>query len=326
MRPVNEQIEIIKRGTVEIIQTGELRKKLEKNKQLIVKAGFDPTAPDIHLGHTVLLRKLRQFQDLGHRVIFLIGDFTATIGDPSGQSQTRKTPTFEEVEKNVKTYLKQVGKILHTDNKELFEVRYNSHWFGKGPGGVTMSLIDFLQNITAKYTVARLIERDDFATRLKKNKPITVLELLYPLMQGYDSVVLNADIELGGTDQKFNLLVGRNIQSSFNLEPQVVITMPLLEGTDGVDKMSKSLGNYIGIDEAPKEIFGKVMSVSDELMMRYYELLTDEPLDRLKSGLNSGELHPRDAKKKLAKLIITQYCGAEAAETAEENFEKAFKD
>ena len=324
MKSPEEQLKIIKRGTVEVIQEDELKDKLAKKKHLIVKAGFDPTAPDIHLGHTVLLRKLRHFQDLGHKVIFLIGDFTAIIGDPSGQSQTRKTLTFDEVNKNVKTYIKQVGKILKLD-KKVFEVKYNSHWFGRGTTGTTMILTEFLINIAAKYTVARLIERDDFAKRLKENKPITVLELLYPLMQGYDSVKLKADVELGGTDQKFNLLVGRDLQRAYGQETQVVITMPLLEGTDGVDKMSKSLGNYIGIEEDPKEIFGKIMSISDELMLKYYELLTDEPLEKLKKDLKSGALHPKDTKKTLAKIIVSQYYSKKEAEVAEANFEKAFK-
>ena len=324
MKPVNEQLELIGRGAVEIIQENELKKKLEKNKPLNIKAGFDPTAPDIHLGHTVLLRKLRQFQDLGHKVVFLIGDYTAIIGDPSGQTQTRRTLTHDEVKKNVKTYLKQVNKILKPD-KKVFEVKYNSQWFGRGSRDTSMILDEFLVSIASKYTVARLIERDDFAKRLKENKPITVLELLYPLMQGYDSVKLKADVELGGTDQKFNLLVGRDIQKNFNQEQQVVITMPLLEGTDGVDKMSKSLGNYIGIKEDPKDIFGKIMSISDKLMLRYYELLTDEPLEKLKTDLKSNTLHPKDAKKKLAKIIITEYYSKTEAEKAEANFEKAFK-
>jgi len=325
MKPPEEQLKIIKRGTIEIIQEDELKKKLAKKKPLIVKAGFDPTAPDIHLGHTVLLRKLRHFQDLGHKVIFLIGDYTAIIGDPSGQTVTRKTLTHDEVRKNVKTYIEQVGKILKMD-KKVFEVKYNSAWFGKGNRDTSMVLDDFLISIASKYTVARLIERDDFAKRLKENKPITVLELLYPLMQGYDSVKLKADVELGGTDQKFNLLVGRDLQRAYGHKPQVVITMPLLEGTDGVDKMSKSLGNYIGIEEDPKEIFGKIMSISDELMLKYYELLTDEPLEKLKKDLKSGALHPKDAKKKLAREIIKEYYKDEEAAKAEKYFEKAHKE
>ena len=325
MDAVDKQLAVIKRGAVEVIQEDELKKKLAKKKPLVVKAGFDPTAPDIHLGHTVLLRKLRHFQDLGHKVIFLIGDYTAIIGDPSGQTQTRKTLTHDEVKKNVKTYIKQVGKILKTD-KKVFEIKYNSAWFGKGNRDTSMVLDDFLISIASKYTVARLIERDDFAKRLKENKPITVLELLYPLMQGYDSVELKADVELGGTDQKFNLLVGRDLQRAYGQEPQVVMTMPLLVGTDGTDKMSKSLGNYIGIEEDPKDIFGKIMSISDDLMLKYYELLTDEPLDKLKENLKNGSLHPKNAKKKLAKIIISQYYNKEKADIAEANFEKAFKE
>jgi len=328
MKSVESQFELIKRGAVEIIQPEELKRKLERSrksgKPLLVKAGFDPTAPDIHLGHTVLLRKLRHFQDLGHKVIFLIGDYTAVIGDPSGQNQTRKTPTPDEVSRNVKTYLKQVGKILSA-GENVFEVQFNSQWFGKGKRDTGMPLDEFLISIASRYTVARLIERDDFAKRLKEKRPITVLELLYPLMQGYDSVRIRADVELGGTDQKFNLLVGRDLQRSYAQEPQVVITMPLLEGTDGVDKMSKSLGNYIGIDEAPGDIFGKVMSISDGMMMKYYELLTDEPLGVVRKGLEDGSLHPREAKKRLAGLIIEKYYDRKKAESAEANFEKAFK-
>lgn len=315
MKPANEQLEIIKRGAVEIIQEGELKRKLEKRKPLIIKAGFDPSAPDIHLGHTVLLRKMKHFQDLGHEVVFLIGDFTGRIGDPSGQSQTRKTLTKKEIEKNAKTYEKQIFKIL---DKQKTKVVFNSTWCDK------MKIEDFL-GLMNKYTVARMLERDDFLKRYKNQKPITMLEFMYPLIQGYDSVVLKADVELGGTDQKFNLLVGRNLQVDFGQDSQIVITMPLLEGTDGVDKMSKSLGNYIGIEEEPEEIFGKIMSISDELMLKYYELLTDEPLDRLKGDLKSGALHPKDAKKKLARIIISQYHSRKDADKAETNFEKAFK-
>ncbi|UCD55095.1 MAG: tyrosine--tRNA ligase [Candidatus Omnitrophota bacterium] len=319
MKSVEEQLEIIKRGTVEIIQLEELKKKLENclktKKPLIVKAGFDPSAPDIHLGHTVLLRKMKHFQLLGHEVIFLIGDFTGRIGDPSEQSQTRKQLTKKEVLENAGTYERQIFRIL---DKKKTKIVFNSKWCDK------MKIEDVLA-LTGKYTVARMLERDDFLKRYKNDKPITMLEFLYPLIQGYDSVVLKADIELGGTDQKFNLLVGRNLQRDFKQAPQVVITMPLLEGTDGVEKMSKSLGNYIGIEEDPKEIFGKIMSISDELMLRYYELLTDESLSRLKSDLKSGALHPKDAKKKLAKIIIGHYYDSEEADAAEANFEKAFK-
>ena len=319
MRTIEEQLDVIKRGTVEIIQSGELKNKLEKavktRKPLIVKAGFDPSAPDIHLGHTVLLRKLKHFQELGHQIIFLIGDFTGRIGDPSGQSQLRKQLTKKEVMQNAKTYAKQIFKIL---DKRKTKVVFNSNWCDKlGVSG--------LLSLTSKYTVARMLERDDFLNRYKNDKPISILEFMYPLIQGYDSVVLKADVELGGTDQKFNLLVGRNLQRDFNQEPQVVITMPLLEGTDGVDKMSKSLGNYIGIEEDPKDIFGKIMSISDELMIKYYELLTDEPIDKIKNDLKEGTLHPKDAKKNLAKLIIIQYYSPKEAEVQEANFEKAFK-
>lgn len=319
MKPVEEQLKIIKRGAVEIIQRDELRKKIERSistkKPLVVKAGFDPSAPDIHLGHTVLLRKMKHFQDLGHEVIFLIGDFTGRIGDPSGQSETRKTLTQEEVLENAKTYERQIFKIL---DKKKTKVVFNSSWCDK------LKIEDLLA-LAGKYTVARMLERDDFLKRYKNDKPITILEFMYPLIQAYDSVQLKADIELGGTDQKFNLLVGRNLQRDYNQTPQVVITMPLLEGTDGVDKMSKSLGNYIGIEEDPKDIFGKIMSISDKLMLRYYELLTDEPIDKLKSGLKTGAIHPKDAKKKLARIIISEYYSPKEAEAEEANFEKAFK-
>ena len=321
MKTIEEQLKLIKRGVSEIIGEDELKKMLSKGNPLVVKAGFDPTVPDIHLGHTVLLRKLRHFQDLGHKVIFLIGDATALVGDPSGQSKTRKTMTWDEVEKNAKTYVKQVGKILNVKDPKVFEVKRNSQWFSKG-----FFTFDQFVELAQRYTVARLIERDDFQKRLKENKPISFLELFYPLMQGYDSVVLKADIEIGGTDQKFNMLVGRNLQCTYDQEPQVVITMPLLEGTDGIDKMSKSLGNYIGIEENPEEIFGKIMSISDDMMLKYYELLTDEPLDKLKENLKSETLHPKTAKKNLAKIIITQYHSKKHADGAEENFEKAFKD
>jgi len=307
-----KQLEIIKRGAVEIINESALSDKLKNKKQLVVKAGFDPTAPDIHLGHTVLLRKLRHFQDLGHKVIFLVGDATALVGDPSGQNQARKVLAKEEVEKNAKTYEKQVGKILNTADKRLFERMHNSAWFAR------FSFEHFVQ-LAQRYTVARLIERDDFQKRLKENKPISFLELFYPLMQGYDSVILDADIEIGGTDQKFNMLVGRDLQQAYGKEPQVVVTMPLLVGTDGTQKMSKSYGNYIGINESAKEIFGKVMSISDELMISYYELLTDEDMQKIKS------MHPMEAKKNLAYLIVKDYHGAEEAESEKKNFEEVFQ-
>jgi len=321
---VQDQLKIIRRGTGEIINEEELARRLEgsvrKKRPLRVKAGFDPTAPDIHLGHTVLLRKLRQFQDLGHKVIFLVGDATALVGDPSGQSKTRMTMTWDEVVANVRTYKAQVGKILKEDRR-VFELRHNSEWFSRrAPGNKGKAPFAFEQfvDLAQHYTVARLLERDDFQKRLKENKPISFLELFYPLMQGYDSVKLEADVELGGTDQKFNLLVGRELQRAYGQEPQIVITLPLLEGTDGIQKMSKSLGNYIGIEETPKEIFGKAMSISDELMMKYYELLTDEDLGKMKS------MHPMEAKKKLAGYLVAQYHGQAAAASAREEFVRVF--
>ncbi|MFH1593435.1 MAG: tyrosine--tRNA ligase [Candidatus Omnitrophota bacterium] len=324
MKTVEEQLELIRRGTSELIQADELKRKLarsiETKKPLVVKAGFDPTVPDIHLGHTVLLRKLRHFQDLGHKVVFLVGDATALVGDPSGRSKTRKILTCDEVSKNAETYVKQVGRILKTNDSKVFKREHNSKWFSKE----TFAFEEFVE-LARRYTVARLLERDDFQKRLKENKPISFLELFYPLMQGYDSVELRADVEIGGTDQKFNMLVGRNLQQAYGQEPQVVITMPLLEGTDGVEKMSKSLGNYIGIEDAPKEMFGRIMSISDDLMLKFYELLTDESVDELKESLKNGKVHPKNAKKNLAKKIISQYYDTEAAEIAEANFEKAFK-
>ncbi len=312
MEDIAKQLEIIKRGAVEMISEQALVEKLKRGKPLIIKAGFDPTAPDIHLGHTVLLRKLRHFQDLGHKVIFLIGDATALVGDPSGQSAARKILTQDEVEENAKTYEKQVGKILKTGDLKIFERIHNSEWFSK------FNFENFVQ-LAQRYTVARLLERDDFQKRMKDNKPISFLELFYPLMQGYDSVKLEADVEIGGTDQKFNMLVGRDLQEAYKKEPQVVITMPLLVGTEGVQKMSKSCGNYIGINEPAKEIFGKVMSISDESMYSYYELLTDEDLQKIKS------MHPMDAKKNLAYLIVKDYHGQEEAAAEKKNFEDVFQ-
>ena len=309
---IEKQLEIIKRGAVEIISEKELRTKLQesaKNKRpLTIKAGFDPTAPDIHLGHTVLLRKLRQFQELGHRVIFLIGDFTARIGDPTGRSELRKQLSREEVVENAATYKKQVSKILDVDK---ITIAFNSKWFEK------MSILEILR-LTTHATVAQMLAREDFKKRLSSNENISLLEFMYPLLQGYDSVKLQADVELGGTDQIFNLLVGRDIQKDFAQEPQVVLTMPLLEGTDGVQKMSKSYGNYIGINEPPSEIFGKVMSVSDELMLKYYTLLTDEDLENVKS------LHPKEAKLRLAGDIVRQYHGDKVAVLTRAEFESVF--
>jgi len=324
-KDLDKQLALIGRGSVEIIQAGGLKAKLERaiktNIPLVIKAGFDPTAPDIHLGHTVLLRKMRHFQDLGHKVIFLIGDATALVGDPSGQSQTRKTLTRDEVEKNAKTYEKQISKILDTADSNLFERRHNSQWFSGGHFG-----FDQFVELAQRYTVSRLLERDDFEKRLNENKPISFLELFYPLMQGYDSVVLKSDVEMGGSDQKFNMLVGRDLQQAYGQEAQVVLTMPILEGLDGVQKMSKSLGNYIGINENAKDMFGKLMSVSDELMYKYYELLTDEDVAGIRSDVASGRLHPKEAKINLAKIIISQYHSkAEAGKQAEE-FDRAFKD
>ncbi|MDD4938571.1 MAG: tyrosine--tRNA ligase [Candidatus Omnitrophica bacterium] len=318
MPDIDRQLEVIKRGAVEIISEELLRKKLEESikagRPLAVKAGFDPTAPDIHLGHTVLLRKLRQFQDLGHKVIFLIGDATALVGDPSGQSQTRKALTLEEVEQNAKTYIKQVGKILNTADRRLFERRHNSEWFSRG--------FDFEQfvELAQRYTVARLLERDDFQKRMKENKPITFLELFYPLMQGFDSYKLKSDVEIGGTDQKFNLLVGRDIQEAYGEPAQVVITMPLLEGTDGALKMSKSYGNYIAINDRPPDMFGKIMSVSDEMMLKYYTLFTDTDLENIR------QLHPMEAKLDLAENITSFYHGAAEGKKAKENFKQVFSD
>ena len=305
---IEKQLEIIKRGAVEIISEGELRKKLEEKRPLVIKAGFDPTAPDIHLGHTVLLRKLRQFQDLGHKVVFLIGDFTARIGDPTGRSEIRKQLSREEVEANAATYKRQVAKILDADK---IQVAFNSEWFEK------MTVVEIL-NLTTHATVSQVLARADFKKRLSKNEDISLLEFMYPLLQGYDSVKLEADIELGGTDQIFNLLVGRDIQKDFNQPQQVVITMPLLEGTDGVQKMSRSYGNYIGINEAPAEMFGKIMSISDEMMFKYYTLLTDCDLEKVKA------MHPKEAKLSLAEDIVKQYHGADEAKKVRVEFEKVF--
>ncbi len=309
---INQQIEIIKRGAVEIISEEELRKKLEQSiktkRPLKIKAGFDPTAPDLHLGHTVLLRKLRQFQDLGHQVYFLIGDFTGRIGDPSGRSETRKQLSKKEVAKNARTYKKQVAKVLEI---RKLKVVFNSKWFDRMKG------LEFGKLLTY-YTANRLLEREDFTQRRNNKKPIYMSEFIYPLLQGYDSVMLEADVEIGGTDQIFNLLVGRDLQNNFNQPQQVVLTMPLLEGTDGIQKMSKSYGNYIGINEPPGEIFGKIMSISDEMMLKYYELLTDEDLAKVKL------MHPKEAKVSLAKIIITQYHSACAAEKEAEEFSRVF--
>ncbi|MBU1999029.1 MAG: tyrosine--tRNA ligase [Candidatus Omnitrophica bacterium] len=309
---IAKQLELIKRGAVEIVSEEELAKKLEaavrEKRPLRIKAGFDPTAPDIHLGHTVLLRKLRQFQDLGHEVYFLIGDFTACIGDPTGRSSLRKTLSPEEVQENASTYKKQAARILDI---EKIKVVFNSHWFSKMP-------VAEILRLTMHTTVSQMLARQDFKKRLEQNQEISLLEFMYPILQGYDSVVLKADVELGGTDQIFNLLVGRDLQKDFGQEPQVVMTMPLLEGTDGVNKMSKSLGNYIAINDTPKDMFGKIMSISDELMLKYFTLLTDDNLEEVKS------IHPRNAKVSLAKDIIRQYYSLEDADNAHREFERVF--
>ncbi|HEY5514436.1 MAG TPA: tyrosine--tRNA ligase [Geomonas sp.] len=320
---VVEQMEIIKRGAVEILVEKELVEKLEKSIKtgvpLKIKAGFDPTAPDLHLGHTVLLHKLWQFQKLGHEVYFLIGDFTGMIGDPTGKSETRKVLTREDVLKNAESYKEQVFKIL---DPELTKVVFNSEWLGQ------LSASDMI-GLASKYTVARMLEREDFSNRFSNQLPISIHEFMYPLVQGYDSVALKADVELGGTDQKFNLLVGRELQREWGQAPQTVITMPLLEGLDGVNKMSKSLGNYIGINEPAGEIFGKIMSVSDQLMLRYYELLSDLNLleiEALKEGLKDGSVHPMAAKKSLGRELVARYHGEAAAGQAEENFVSRYRD
>ena len=325
---LSDQLAQIRRGVVEIITEETLRKKLEQRRPLVIKAGFDPTAPDLHLGHTVLLRKLRHFQALGHKVIFLIGDATALVGDPSGQSKMRKLMTPEEVERNAKTYRDQVSQVLKTDNGDIFCLRKNSHWFfDVGRETIAPFRIQELLKLLSSYTVARLIERDDFQKRLKAGQEVSMLELFYPLMQGYDSVMLKADVELGGTDQKFNLLVGRDLQRAYGQEPQIVITMPLLEGTDGIQKMSKSLGNHIGIHELPEEMFGKLMSIPDTLIVKYFLLLTDvEAADvmELEQQLRARAINPRDAKAKLATHLVTRYHGAEAAARASAEFSKVF--
>ena len=318
MLSAKEQLKTLRRGTSEIIDEKDLAQLLEKGVPLKIKAGFDPTAPDLHLGHTVLLNKMKQFQDLGHEVIFLIGDFTGMIGDPTGRSETRKNLTSEEVKNNAKTYLEQVFKIL---DSEKTIVAYNSEWMGKF---TSVNMIE----LAAHYTVARMLERDDFQKRLAKNLPVSIHELMYPLIQGYDSVALKSDVELGGTDQKFNLLVGRDLQRAYGQKPQIVLTMPLLEGTDGVQKMSKSLGNSIGVFDSPNEIFGKVMSISDDLMWRYYELLSQVSTDELRlmqEKAKSGALNPKNAKMQLAKELVTLYHTPELAEAASSEFENVFK-
>jgi tyrosyl-tRNA synthetase len=322
-KPVDEQIAYLRKGTAEIIREEDLRAKLEASaksgKPLRVKLGVDPTAPDLHLGHTVVLRKLKHFQDLGHTAIFLIGDFTAMVGDPTGQSETRPPLTREQVEANAKTYLEQVYKIL---NKENTEVRYNSEWLGKLTGHDMIHLC-------AHYRLARMLEREDFRTRLTGNLPIAIHELLYPLLQAYDSVALQADVELGATEQKFNLLVGRDIQREYGQASQVAVTMPILVGLDGKRKMSKSLGNYVGITEPPSEMFGKLMSIPDELMWSYWELVTDkEPpeIEEIRKRIAAGGIHPMDVKMSLAEEIIAGFHGAAAAQKASGEFQRIFRD
>jgi len=318
-----EQLGMIKRGAVEILIEDALLKKLERSYQtntpLKVKAGFDPTAPDIHLGHTVLLEKMRQFQDLGHEVILIIGDLTGMIGDPTGRSEIRRPLTKDEVLKNAETYKEQVFKILVP---EMTQIRFNSEWLEK------MTPMEIIR-LQAKQTVARMLEREDFKKRFESHISIGIHEFIYPLLQGYDSVVLKADIEIGGTDQKFNLLMGRELQQEYGQQPQSLVIMPLLEGTDGIKKMSKSLGNYIGITETPKDMFGKIMSISDELMLKYYELLSrisGDQLNDLKKGIRDNSVHPMEAKKSLALEIVERYHGREAALKAKEEFGHIFKD
>lgn len=319
MTDIDRQLELIKRGCAELIDEGELRKKIARGVPLRIKAGFDPTAPDLHLGHTVLIHKLRHFQELGHTVIFLIGDFTGLIGDPSGRSDTRPPLTREQVLANAETYKKQVFKIL---DPEKTVVDFNSRWMDQ------FGAADFIR-LASRYTVARMLERDDFEKRYHDGRPIAIHEFLYPLVQGYDSVALKADVELGGTDQKFNLLVGRTLQSQYGQESQCILTMPLLEGLDGVKKMSKSLGNYVGIDEAPSDVFGKLMSVSDELMWRYFELISTRSLDEiteLRRKVESGEEHPKLVKESLAYEITARYHGVDKAEEARQGFNTVFAD
>lgn len=312
---IQSAIEKIKRGTVEIIPELEMIEKLKLGRPLRIKAGFDPTAPDLHLGHSILLRKLRHFQELGHEVHFLLGDFTATIGDPTGKSETRKRLTREEVLVNAQTYSTQVFKIL---DKSKTKIVYNSEWCA------SMRFEDVLM-LTAKYSVARLLERDDFSKRHKAGNPISMIEFMYPLIQGYDSVAMESDVELGGTDQKFNLLVGRELQRDYGKKPQVVITLPLLVGLDGVKKMSKSLGNYVGIQESPIEMFGKLMSISDDLMWQYYELLTDIPMAEIKekkSEVEKGSLHPKEAKTELCRAVISQFHPSDETNAAIEEWNR----
>jgi len=310
MTPLQEALDLIGRGAEEIIKREDLEARLKLGRPLRIKAGFDPTAPDLHLGHTVLLNKMRQFQDLGHQVIFLIGDFTGMIGDPTGKNVTRKPLSRADIEANAQTYAEQVYKVL---DREKTEVRFNSEWFGQ------MSAADMIK-LAARHTVARMLERDDFQKRYRSEQAIAIHEFLYPLVQGYDSVALKADVELGGTDQKFNLLVGRQLQEEAGQPPQIVLTLPLLEGTDGVNKMSKSLGNYIGINESPNEIFGKIMRLSDDLMWRYFDLLSFAKsladIKQMREAVAAGQVNPRDYKMQLAVELTARFHGPEAGEAA----------
>jgi tyrosyl-tRNA synthetase len=318
MTDLQTQLDIIRRGAVEVLPEDELIRKLKRGRPLRVKAGFDPTAPDLHLGHTVLIQKMKQFQELGHEVIFLIGDFTGMIGDPTGKSETRKQLTRAEVARNAETYKEQIFKILDP-TKTIIE--FNHRWMEK------MDAVAMVE-LTGKSTVARMLEREDFKQRYQKQQTISIHEFLYPLIQGYDSVVLKADVELGGTDQRFNLLMGRELQREYGQEAQVVLTMPLLEGLDGVNKMSKSLGNYIAITDTSDDMFGKIMSVSDDLMWRYYELLSDQPMtaiEALRSQVKAGELHPMEAKKSLAAELVSRFHSSAAADAARAYFETRFQ-
>jgi tyrosyl-tRNA synthetase len=320
--PVDEQMDLLQKGAAEIIRVSDLRERLEKSRQtgvpLRVKAGFDPTAPDLHLGHTVLMRKLKHFQDLGHTVIFLIGDYTSLIGDPTGRSATRKPLTREQIDENAKSYTDQVFKIL---DREKTEVRFNSEWLGK------LSFEGIIR-LAAKFTVSQMLERAEFHARFQNEQPISLHEFLYPLAQGYDSVALESDVELGGTDQKFNLLAGRELQRDFGQQPQIVLMTPIIEGLDGVQKMSKSLGNAIGIHEPSQEMYGKLMSINDELMWRYWTLLTDlrqSEIDAMRADVASGALHPMEAKKRLARTIVGGFHSEEAARAADENWARQFQ-
>ncbi len=319
--PLNEQMDLIKRGIVELLPEEEMVKKIERsikeNKPLVIKQGFDPTAPDIHLGHTVGIRKLKHFQDLGHQVVVIIGDYTAMVGDPSEKNTTRPRLTHEQVMEHAKTYQEQFFKIL--DSKKTI-VRFNGEWFSK------MNFAEIME-LASKFTVARMLERDDFAKRYANQQPISIHEFFYPLMQGYDSVMIRADVEIGATEQKFNLVIGRDIQREYGQEPQVILTLPVLEGLDGKQRMSKSIGNYIGIDEDPKEMYGKTMSIPDELIYRYFELVTDvdqKTLDEIKAKLKDPKTNPRDLKMQLAYTLVRMYHGEEAAEYASAEFKKVF--